>query len=227
MFMPKKLQLLKVAAPLGDQADWPGRDRRWDIVLDRDQRIMLPENGAVGALERVVAMAQVQDLLEETCRWAICGSAMADVGVGGELSRTGGMCAKQLGVKNNGRPLSITTRDARHAKSRDATRRCSDFGRWVFGKSHVWFCDLMAWIKWATWTVSDLWQAKRVSGDRSRIHAPRGAVWRDLSDAGTNRSGRRRSKMRRSVARIACFSGAPTLIRSGWPRRRMAQEVTA
>lgn len=60
------LQLLKVAAPLGDRVRglaWVG-DRRWDIVLDRDQRIMLPENGAVGALERIVAMAQVQDLLE-------------------------------------------------------------------------------------------------------------------------------------------------------------------
>ncbi|QTN35910.1 cell division protein FtsQ/DivIB [Cognatishimia activa] len=60
------LQLLKVAAPLGDRVRglaWVG-NRRWDIVLDRDQRIMLPENGAVGALERIVAMAQVQDLLE-------------------------------------------------------------------------------------------------------------------------------------------------------------------
>ena len=60
------LQLLKVAAPLGDRVRglaWVG-DRRWDIVMDRDQRIMLPENGAVGALERIVAMAQVQDLLE-------------------------------------------------------------------------------------------------------------------------------------------------------------------
>ncbi|WP_370230908.1 cell division protein FtsQ/DivIB [Cognatishimia sp.] len=60
------LQLLKVAAPLGDRVRglaWVG-DRRWDIVLDRDQRIMLPEAGAVAALERVVAMAQVQDLLE-------------------------------------------------------------------------------------------------------------------------------------------------------------------
>jgi cell division protein FtsQ len=60
------LQLLKVAAPLGDRVRGLARvgDRRWDIVLDRDQRILLPENGAIAALERIVAMAQVQDLLE-------------------------------------------------------------------------------------------------------------------------------------------------------------------
>ena len=39
--------------------------RRWDVVLDRDQRIMLPETGAVQALERVIAlsMAPQMDLL--------------------------------------------------------------------------------------------------------------------------------------------------------------------
>jgi len=31
-------------------------DRRWDIVLDRDQRILLPEKGAMQALERVIAL---------------------------------------------------------------------------------------------------------------------------------------------------------------------------
>ncbi|WP_349538387.1 cell division protein FtsQ/DivIB [Sagittula sp. NFXS13] len=31
--------------------------RRWDVVLDRDQRIMLPEKQPVQALERVIAMA--------------------------------------------------------------------------------------------------------------------------------------------------------------------------
>ncbi|ETA49770.1 cell division protein FtsQ/DivIB [Ponticoccus alexandrii] len=31
--------------------------RRWDVVLDRDQRILLPESGAVRALEHVTALA--------------------------------------------------------------------------------------------------------------------------------------------------------------------------
>jgi cell division protein FtsQ len=38
-------------------------DRRWDVVLDRNQRIKLPEKGAVKALERVIAMHQAVDML--------------------------------------------------------------------------------------------------------------------------------------------------------------------
>lgn len=37
--------------------------RRWDLVLDRDQRIMLPEQNAVRALEKVIALDRAQDLL--------------------------------------------------------------------------------------------------------------------------------------------------------------------
>ena len=39
-------------------------DRRWDLVLERGQRIMLPQDNAIAALQRVVVMAQTQDLLE-------------------------------------------------------------------------------------------------------------------------------------------------------------------
>ncbi len=37
--------------------------RRWDVVLDRDQRIMLPETGAVAALERALALDAADDIL--------------------------------------------------------------------------------------------------------------------------------------------------------------------
>jgi cell division protein FtsQ len=37
--------------------------RRWDVVLDRGQRILLPEAGAVQALERAIAMDQAVDML--------------------------------------------------------------------------------------------------------------------------------------------------------------------
>ena len=39
--------------------------RRWDVVLDRGQRIMLPEQGAERMLEQVIAMAVTEgvDLL--------------------------------------------------------------------------------------------------------------------------------------------------------------------
>jgi cell division protein FtsQ len=39
-------------------------ERRWDIVLDRDQRIMLPVDQPVRALERLIALDQAQELLE-------------------------------------------------------------------------------------------------------------------------------------------------------------------
>jgi cell division protein FtsQ len=38
-------------------------ERRWDLVLDRDQRILLPSDGAVAALDRVMALDAAQDLL--------------------------------------------------------------------------------------------------------------------------------------------------------------------
>ncbi len=38
-------------------------ERRWDVILDRDQRIMLPETGAIAVLERVIALDQNQYLL--------------------------------------------------------------------------------------------------------------------------------------------------------------------
>lgn len=58
--------LMKTAAPLGARVQGLARmgERRWDVVLDREQRIMLPEDGAVQALERVIALDQVQDMLE-------------------------------------------------------------------------------------------------------------------------------------------------------------------
>ena len=39
-------------------------ERRWDLVLDRDQRIMLPEQQPIPALRQVMALEQAQDLLK-------------------------------------------------------------------------------------------------------------------------------------------------------------------
>lgn len=38
-------------------------ERRWDLVLDHGQRIMLPETGAVIALEAAIALDRAQDML--------------------------------------------------------------------------------------------------------------------------------------------------------------------
>lgn len=38
-------------------------ERRWDLVLDRNQKIMLPAVGAVAALERLMALDKAEDVL--------------------------------------------------------------------------------------------------------------------------------------------------------------------
>ncbi len=38
-------------------------ERRWDLVLDREQRILLPEDGPVEAVRRVIALDQAEDML--------------------------------------------------------------------------------------------------------------------------------------------------------------------
>lgn len=38
-------------------------ERRWDVVLDRGQRVQLPSTGGVAALERAIAMDQAVDLM--------------------------------------------------------------------------------------------------------------------------------------------------------------------
>lgn len=59
------LELVAAAQPLTTRLRGLVRmgERRWDVVLDRDQRIMLPETGAIQALERVIAMDQAVDML--------------------------------------------------------------------------------------------------------------------------------------------------------------------
>ncbi|WP_291733046.1 cell division protein FtsQ/DivIB [Leisingera sp. F5] len=60
------LRLFAAAKPLGPRLRGLVRvgERRWDVVLDRKQRIMLPAEQPVRALERVLAVSEVQDLLE-------------------------------------------------------------------------------------------------------------------------------------------------------------------
>ena len=63
--VPQALQLLRAAGPLGTRLRGLVRvgERRWDVVLDRGQRILLPEEMPVQALERAIALDQAQDLL--------------------------------------------------------------------------------------------------------------------------------------------------------------------
>ncbi|MEX0969138.1 MAG: cell division protein FtsQ/DivIB [Paracoccaceae bacterium] len=60
------LRLLRVAAPLGSRMRGLVRvgARRWNVVLDRDQIIMLPEAGAADALRHVLALQASEALLD-------------------------------------------------------------------------------------------------------------------------------------------------------------------
>lgn len=60
------MAILQAAAPLSSRLRGLVRmgERRWDVVLDRGQRILLPETDPVRALERVIVLAEVQDMLE-------------------------------------------------------------------------------------------------------------------------------------------------------------------
>ena len=62
---PEALELIAAAGPLTPRIRGLVRmgDRRWDIVLDRDQRILLPEKNPVQALERLLALDHAQDLM--------------------------------------------------------------------------------------------------------------------------------------------------------------------
>ncbi len=63
--VPEAQQLLRTAGAFGPRLYGLVRmgERRWDVVLDRDQRIMLPEVGAVQALERVIALDGAEEML--------------------------------------------------------------------------------------------------------------------------------------------------------------------
>lgn len=63
--VPQALALLEAAAPVRERIRGLVRvgERRWDLVLDRDQRIMLPEREPVQALLQVMALNEAQELL--------------------------------------------------------------------------------------------------------------------------------------------------------------------
>ncbi|MES2334674.1 MAG: cell division protein FtsQ/DivIB [Pseudomonadota bacterium] len=62
---PEALDLIAAAGPLAPRMRGLVRvgERRWDLVLDRNQRVLLPEKNPVQALERLLALDQAQDLM--------------------------------------------------------------------------------------------------------------------------------------------------------------------
>lgn len=66
LHVAEAMELFQAARPLEDRLRGLARigERRWDLVLDRNQRILLPADKPVQALRRVIALNQVQDLLD-------------------------------------------------------------------------------------------------------------------------------------------------------------------
>ena len=63
--MPEAIEILAAAGPLGYRIRGLVRmgERRWDIVMDRNQRILLPTENPVRAVERLLALDHAQDIL--------------------------------------------------------------------------------------------------------------------------------------------------------------------
>lgn len=60
------LALFAAAAPIAPRVRGLVRmgERRWDLVLDTDARVLLPEENPVAALERVIALHHAQEMLD-------------------------------------------------------------------------------------------------------------------------------------------------------------------
>ncbi|PRY26008.1 cell division protein FtsQ [Aliiruegeria haliotis] len=64
--IPEALALLEAAGPIEERVRGLVRmgGRRWDVVLDRNQRLLLPEENSVAALERLIALDKARKMLE-------------------------------------------------------------------------------------------------------------------------------------------------------------------
>lgn len=64
--MPEALAILDAVQPVAPRLRGLVRmgERRWDLVLDRDQRILLPSDNPVAAVERLLALDQAEKLLD-------------------------------------------------------------------------------------------------------------------------------------------------------------------
>ncbi len=68
--VPEALALIEAAAPITDRLVGLTRigNRRWDVVLTREQRILLPEDAPAAALDRALAMHEAKDVLSRDVR---------------------------------------------------------------------------------------------------------------------------------------------------------------
>lgn len=69
--VPEGLAIIAAAAPIKQRLRGLVRigERRWDMILDNDQRILLPAEAPVQAVERVIVLHQASDLLARDLAW--------------------------------------------------------------------------------------------------------------------------------------------------------------
>ena len=63
--VPQGLAIIAAAAPIKQRLRGLVRvgERRWDMILDKNQRILLPQDAPVQAVERIIVLHQASDLL--------------------------------------------------------------------------------------------------------------------------------------------------------------------
>ena len=68
--LQEALALFETAAPIKDRVRGLVRmgERRWDMVLDKDVRLMLPEDNPIAALDRIIALTEAKDMLNRDIR---------------------------------------------------------------------------------------------------------------------------------------------------------------
>ena len=81
------LEIVAISAPIYNRVRGLERvgSRRWDVILDRDQVVMLPETNPLRAFRRVMALHRENDLLErdvEAVDMRIAGRPVLRVGAG-------------------------------------------------------------------------------------------------------------------------------------------------
>ncbi|MFD1808525.1 cell division protein FtsQ/DivIB [Gemmobacter lanyuensis] len=126
------LQIVAAAEPIVPRLRGLVRvgERRWDVVLDRGQRILLPANNPVRALERLLALDKAEDLLnrdvltvdlrsQQRPTLRLAPNALRALRRAQELRLWRTTCD---------RSLSIPTCHAEHAPRRHAAGRCRHSG---------------------------------------------------------------------------------------------------
>ncbi|MTH36394.1 cell division protein FtsQ [Paracoccus limosus] len=122
---PEALALIDAAGPILPRLRGLERigERRWDLVLDRGQRIKLPEDGALRALEGVIASNQAQGMLDRDITVIDLredGRATARLGLEAQNGIRRARGEPELGV--DGKPVAPATASGSASKTKNTKK---------------------------------------------------------------------------------------------------------